>query len=81
MTQGMFDAAWVRARVNENYLIVTSGMYAYGRYAHIGLITGYTDDGRFVVNDPYGNGTDGSWDGAGSIYSWDYIQPSQFWAA
>jgi hypothetical protein len=78
---GMYDANWIRARINEGYMVVTSGNYVYGRYGHIALITGYTDDGRFYVNDPYGNGTDGSFDGQNSVYTWDYIQPKQLWAA
>jgi hypothetical protein len=78
---GMYDANWIRARINEGYMVVTSGNYVYGRFGHIALITGYTDDGRFYVNDPYGNGTDGSFDGQNSVYTWDYIQPKQFWAA
>jgi hypothetical protein len=78
---GMYDANWIRARINEGYMVVVSGNFVYGAYGHIGLITGYTDDGRFYVNDPYGNGTDASFDGRNSVYTWDYIRPKNFWAA
>ncbi|MBB5873962.1 hypothetical protein F4553_007396 [Allocatelliglobosispora scoriae] len=78
---GLYDAAWIRARINEGYMVVTSGMYVYGQYGHIALITGYTDDGRFYVNDPYGNGTDASFDGQNSVYTLDYIRPKNYWAA
>lgn len=75
------SAAWIRARIDANLMVVVSGNFAYGAYGHIGLITGYTDDGRFYVNDPYGAGTDGSYDGKNTIYTLDYMRGWAFWAA
>lgn len=75
------SAAWIRSKIDANLMVVVSGMFAYGRYGHIALITGYTDDGRFYVNDPYGAGTDGSYDGKNTVYTLDYMRGWQFWAA
>jgi len=73
--------AWIRAQIDANLMVVVSGNFVYGRYGHIALITGYTDDGRFYVNDPYGAGTDGSYDGKNTIYTLDYMRGWAFWAA
>lgn len=75
------SAAWIRARIDANTMVVVSGNFAYGRYGHIALITGYTDDGRFYVNDPYGANTDGSYDGKNTVYTLDYMRGWAFWAA
>lgn len=75
------SASWIRSKIDANLMVVVSGMFAYGRYGHIALITGYTDDGRFYVNDPYGAGTDGSYDGKNTVYTLDYMRGWQFWAA
>ena len=74
-------ASWIRAQLDANLMVVVSGYFAYGLYGHIALITGYTDDGRFYVNDPYGAGTDGSYDGKNTVYTLDYMRGWQFWAA
>ena len=75
------SASWIRSQINANLMVVVSGYFAYGAYGHIALITGYTDDGRFYVNDPYGAGTDGSYDGKNTVYTLDYMRGWQFWAA
>lgn len=75
------SGAWIRAQIDANLMVVVSGNFVYGRYGHIALITGYTDDGRFYVNDPYGAGTDGSYDGKNTIYTLDYMRGWAFWAA
>ena len=80
LVQTMADPAWVRARIDEEKLVVVSGNFTDGRFGHLSVIRGYTDDGRFLVHDTYGLGTDGSWDGANSVYTWDYMAPKQFWA-
>jgi hypothetical protein len=75
------SAAWIRSKIDGNLMVVVSGMFAYGLYGHIGIITGYTNDGRFYVNDPYGANTDGSYDGKNTIYTLDYMRGRAFWAA
>lgn len=75
------SGSWIRSKIDANLMVVVSGMFVYGRYGHIALITGYTDDGRFYVNDPYGAGTDGSYDGKNTVYTLDYMRGWQFWAA
>jgi hypothetical protein len=76
---GSIGASWVRARIDQNFLVVTSGsVFGYG---HIILIRGYTDDGRFYVNDPYGYQVSSNYNGANVIYTWANISPSYFWAA
>lgn len=82
VADGSAGAQWVRDRINEGKVVVTSGeVFGYG---HIIVIRGYTDDGRFVVNDPYGNGTQPGWgnhnNGGGTIYTWGQISPKYFWA-
>jgi Peptidase_C39 like family len=74
-------ASWIRSKIDANLMVVVSGYFAYGQFGHIGLITGYTDDGRFYVNDPYGAGTDGSYDGKNTVYTMDYMRGWAFWAA
>jgi hypothetical protein len=49
---GNIGGNWVKQQLNGNLLVVTSGsVFGYG---HIIIIRGYTDDGRWIVNDPYG---------------------------
>lgn len=75
---GSIGGAWVRARIDQNLLVVASGsVFGYG---HIILIRGYTDDGRFYVNDPYGAQVSGNYNGANVIYTWANIAPAYFWA-
>ncbi|SCG48945.1 C39 family peptidase [Micromonospora halophytica] len=73
--------SWIKSKIDANLMVVVSGNFAYGQYGHIGLITGYLDDGRVYVNDPYGAGTDGSWDGKNTVYTLDYIRGWYAWAA
>lgn len=69
---------WVKTQLNNNLLVVTSGsVFGYG---HIILIRGYTDDGKWIVNDPYGYQVSGSYNGANVIYTWSQIAPAHFWA-
>jgi hypothetical protein len=48
---------------------------------HLSVVIGYHDNGQFYVHDTYGAGTDGSYDGANQLYSWNYIAPVRMWAA
>ncbi|MGC5331238.1 C39 family peptidase [Micromonospora sp. DT62] len=73
--------SWIKSKIDANLMVVVSGNFAYGQYGHIGLITGYLDDGRVYVNDPYGAGTDGTWDGKNTVYTLDYIRGWYAWAA
>jgi hypothetical protein len=76
---GNIGAAWVKSQLNANLMVVTSGsVFGYG---HLILIRGYTDDGRWYVNDPYGYQVSGNYNGANVIYTWANISPSHFWAA
>ncbi|MFG1779048.1 C39 family peptidase [Micromonospora sp. NPDC049051] len=78
---GTVTWSWIKSKIDANLMVVVSGNFAYGQYGHIGLITGYLDDGRVYVNDPYGAGTDGSWDGKNTVYTLDYIRGWYAWAA
>lgn len=72
-------ANWVKQQINGNLLVVTSGsVFGYG---HLILIRGYTDDGRWYVNDPFGYQVSGNFNGANVIYTWANISPKHFWAA
>lgn len=58
--------------------MVTSGsVFGHG---HIILIRGYTNDGRWYVNDPYGSQVSGNYNGNNVIYTWSQIAPAHFWA-
>ena len=48
----------MRRQIDKGNLVVAGGTFR--RLAHIVLIKGYTDDGGWVVNDPYGPRTSGS---------------------
>jgi len=75
---GSIGGAWVKSQLNANLLVVTSGsVFGYG---HIILIRGYTDDGKWIVNDPYGSQVSGAYNGANVIYTWAQIAPAYFWA-
>jgi hypothetical protein len=75
---GSIGGAWVKSQLNANLLVVTSGsVFGYG---HIILIRGYTDDGKWIVNDPYGSQVSGAYNGANVIYTWAQIAPKHFWA-
>lgn len=78
---GTVTWSWVKSKIDANLMVVVSGDFVYGRYGHIALITGYLDDGRVYVNDPYGAGTDGSWDGKNTVYTFDYMRAKYGWAA
>ena len=80
VTQGNYDAAWVRARINEGKFVIMSGTWG-ATQGHLSVVVGYTDDNKWYVHDTYGAGTDGSFDGAYAIYTWGYIAPVQMWAA
>jgi hypothetical protein len=75
---GSIGGSWVRGQLDQNFLVVTSGsVFGYG---HIIIIRGYTDDGRWYVNDPYGYQVSGNYNGANVIYTWANISPAHFWA-
>lgn len=61
-----WNADWVRTQLNMGYLVVAGG--SIHGLSHIVLIKGYTDDGGFVVNDPYGWRTSGGPGGADQVY-------------
>lgn len=76
--QAGWDANWVRNELNRGQLIAVSGKMTSA--GHIILIKGWTDDGRWVVNDPFGVNTSGGPGGADQIYSTTYIGPAQVWS-
>jgi hypothetical protein len=57
---------WVRGQLNVGNLVVAGGN-VHG-LSHIVLIKGYTDDGGFVVNDPFGWRSNGGPGGADQVY-------------
>ncbi len=70
-------AAWVRARLDAYDVVISSGS------GHLTVIRGYTDDGYFIVNDPYGPNSDGSYNGTkgnGELYTWSRLNSVQLWA-
>ncbi|GAA4623913.1 hypothetical protein GCM10023196_022030 [Actinoallomurus vinaceus] len=72
-----WDAAWVRHQIDIGNLVVVAGnMTSAG---HMVLIKGYTDDGQWIVNDPFGPWTNGGPGGEGMTYSTAYLQPTQVW--
>jgi hypothetical protein len=75
------DPAWIRARIDGRLMVVTMGHFTPAKYGHVALITGYTDDGRFIVNDPYGSDTDGSYDGKSVRYTLAFMDPHYLIAA
>jgi len=63
---GGFNSGTVVNQLNGRYLVVAGGTI-HG-LSHIVLIKGYTSDGGWVVNDPYGPYTGGGWGGADQVY-------------
>jgi hypothetical protein len=72
------EASWVEDRLDEGHVVLASGTV--NGLGHLVLITGYRDDGMYIVHDPYGNGTDGSNDGRSVIYSWNQMALHHVWA-
>jgi len=63
----------VKAAIDRGHLVIM-GSTKLTKAGHIVLVVGYTNDGRLVVHDPYGNfrnGTYGRYDGANSWYYWN----------
>jgi hypothetical protein len=61
-----WDPSFVIAQLNAGNLVVAGGN-VHG-YSHIVLIKGYTNDGGWVVNDPFGYRTSGGPGGGDQIY-------------
>ncbi|MDX8054106.1 C39 family peptidase [Lentzea sp. BCCO 10_0798] len=78
--QGNFTPAQVRAFLDQGKFVIMSGTWG-STAGHLSVVIGYHDNGQFYVHDTYGAGTDGSYDGANQLYSWNYIAPVQMWAA
>ncbi|MGW6447548.1 C39 family peptidase [Lentzea sp. NPDC055074] len=78
--QGNFTPAQVRAFLDQGKFVIMSGTWG-STSGHLSVVIGYHDNGQFYVHDTYGAGTDGSYDGANQLYSWNYIAPVQMWAA
>ena len=76
--QSGWNATWVKNELNRGQLVAVSGTM--NGLAHLALIKGWTDDGRWVVNDPYGVNTSGGPGGADQIYSTTYLHPVQVWS-
>jgi hypothetical protein len=72
------EASWLEARLDEGNVVIANGNV--NGLGHIVLITGYRDDDTYIVQDPYGNGTDGSYDGGSVIYSWNQMALNHLWA-
>ncbi|MFC3895067.1 C39 family peptidase [Lentzea rhizosphaerae] len=78
--QGNFTPAQVRAFIDQGKFVIMSGTWG-STAGHLSVVIGYHDNGSFYVHDTYGAGTDGSYDGANQLYTWNYIAPVQMWAA
>jgi hypothetical protein len=78
--QGNFTPAQVRAFLDQGKFVIMSGSWG-STAGHLSVVIGYHDNGSFYVHDTYGAGTDGSYDGANQLYTWNYIAPVQMWAA
>jgi hypothetical protein len=78
--QGNFTPAQVRAFIDQGKFVIMSGTWG-STAGHLSAVIGYHDNGSFYVHDTYGAGTDGSYDGANQLYTWNYIAPVQMWAA
>lgn len=52
-TTAQQDIDFVRQQIDRGYLVLAAG--SFNGLAHIVLVRGYTDDGQFIINDPYGN--------------------------
>jgi hypothetical protein len=71
--------AWVKARLDNYDVVIVTGPVN-GSDGHLVVITGYNSDGTFIVNDPYGPGTDRTYKGGGVNYTMDQMAPRHFWA-
>lgn len=78
---GSVDPAWVRAQIDNNLMVIAMGYYSPAEWGHVATIVGYTDDGRFIVNDPYGPNTDGTYGGQEQVYTWEWMSPIYLIAA
>ncbi|MGE5842323.1 MAG: C39 family peptidase, partial [Deltaproteobacteria bacterium] len=56
-----------------NGAVVILGTQLTGSGGHIVIARGYNDNGTFIVNDPYGAGADGSFDGSNVTYTWSQM--------
>ncbi|QSQ26655.1 C39 family peptidase [Pyxidicoccus parkwayensis] len=73
-----WDETWIKGELNRGQLVAASGgMTSAG---HIILIKGYTTDGKWIVNDPFGVNTSGGPGGGDQTYTTAYIRPSQVWS-
>ncbi|MEV4369462.1 C39 family peptidase [Nonomuraea sp. NPDC049637] len=72
-----WNPTFVRDQIDIGNLVAVSGQMTSA--GHIVLIKGYTDDGRWVVNDPYGPNTNGGPGGADQVYDTAYLRPVQVW--
>lgn len=54
----------LKQMLNQGFLVIVSTRMK--GLAHILLVRGYTDDDYFILNDPYGNPTDGNYTSGGS---------------
>lgn len=79
---GQVTREWVADHLQEERLLVVSGQ-VFG-YGHLIVVRGITEDGRYIVNDPYGDGTKQAWgkspNGERAIYTWEQIDPKAAWA-
>ena len=65
----------IQSALNAGHLVVLSNQLTSA--GHLILVTGYTDDGKLVVNDPYGNKQAGNYgrsaNGRDVVYPWSYV--------
>lgn len=76
--QHAWDPNWIRGEINRGQLVAVSGQMT--PVGHFALIKGYTDDGRWVVNDPFGPNTTGRPGGADQIYTTTKLAAVQVWS-
>nr|MDO8082658.1 C39 family peptidase [Candidatus Freyarchaeota archaeon] len=69
----------VKAELDAGYPVPASTkLTAAGHWV---VIKGYTNDGYYIVNDPYGKNSAGGYDGADVLYTWSQMKVNEKWIA
>jgi hypothetical protein len=72
-----WDDAWVKHQIDIGNLVVVAGDMTDA--GHMVLIKGYTNDGKWIVNDPFGPESKGVPGGENMTYDDVYLQATQVW--
>ena len=68
---------YIKLAISKGSPVIVSGFFN-GKYDHLIVVRGYFNCGKetkFIVNDPYGFGTDKSYDGGNVVYGFEQINP------